>query len=162
MRKNQKMPKKPRTEAQIRANKHLMPPWPKGTSGNPKGIAPGRSIEDYAHHILNAKDSDGVPRKKKIAHMIIARAEKGDEKILKLLLDRIWPATQQLAVQAEMTVDIPKARQSLAERLERIEAVAVEPLTLPKKALEPDPRVPVAATEAQTRDDLYPDASAVS
>jgi len=47
--------------------KNLMPPWPKGKSGNPAGRLPGRSITERYIHFLEQHASEAIRVKLKLA-----------------------------------------------------------------------------------------------
>lgn len=73
---------------------NLKPPWPKGTSGNPAGRAPGSSVTARLRAIAEAVSLGGkpIPGGKTVADLVaetvVREALKGDVRFVHLFLDR--------------------------------------------------------------------------
>ena len=90
------------TEAQPSDNaerKHKGGPWPKGVSGNPKGMPKGTR-----HRATRAAETLLDGEAEELTRLCIEKAKGGDMVALRLCLERIIPARKDRPV----TVDLPK------------------------------------------------------
>ena len=76
-------------------------PWPKGTSGNPKG--PGTGSRNRASLLLDRMAEDEAEA---VLQSVLTAAKAGDMGAAKVLLDRIWPARKGRPV----GLDLPEMR----------------------------------------------------
>ena len=76
-------------------------PWPKGTSGNPKG--PGTGSRNRASLLL---DRMAEGEAEAVLQSVLTAAKAGDMGAAKVLLDRIWPARKGRPVR----LDLPEMR----------------------------------------------------
>ena len=72
-------------------------PWPKGTSGNPKG--PGTGSRNRASLLL---DRMAEGEAEAVLASVLAAAKRGDMAAGKVLLDRIWPVRRGRPVRLEL------------------------------------------------------------
>lgn len=89
-------------------------PWPKGTSGNPKG--PGTGSRNRASLLL---DRMAEGEAEAVLRSVLAAAKAGDMAAAKVLLDRVWPARKgrpmRFALPAlESLADVPRATAAIA------------------------------------------------
>lgn len=79
--------------------------WKPGQSGNPKGRKPGKTIETIVLAMLDKEigtGKDKMSRMEMLATVIIDDAiSKRDPKIIKQLLDRLWPAGVEVNVRSD-------------------------------------------------------------
>lgn len=89
--------------------------WPKGTSGNPNGKKPGKTVTEQVKALLRAESDKGASVLENLAAAGVQAALQGDFQFWKYLVDRIdGPVKQvveatmnQLVVQFEEESDEP-------------------------------------------------------
>jgi len=78
--------------------------WKPGQSGNPGGRPKKRTLADEVIKTLEAHiaGADGVDRLEVLARVVVQEAiEKRNTAVLKLLMDRLWPASTKVEVIGE-------------------------------------------------------------
>lgn len=94
---------------------NLMPPWPKGVTGNPNGRPKGPSLKAVMDAELMSLMPDGkMTRGEALIKAALVKAIKGDPRFAKLVLERVFPATQHHEVKTEITT------QDIIDRLDRL------------------------------------------
>lgn len=78
--------------------------WKKGQSGNPKGRVARRTLESFVMELLDetiGHGRDRHPRMRALAAVIVDEVlNKRNDKVIKPILDRLWPSSMHLDVDA--------------------------------------------------------------